>query len=155
MQVASLKTFSHNPVVGVGFGQQSYHNRYFYPYWAVRNNWEFELLYKNRNFESFPPGYNLYTRLLAETGIIGAGIYLLFLLVLIWRSFRYALSKDKDIRVLSEVLLVSFIGFSVNWFQIDSFRMYGFWLCVALFCYLEIKYNRRKQEGLDEGKDHA
>ena len=71
MQYAALKVFNDHPIIGVGFGQQAYYTQYYYPRWATINNYEFEGNYKNKKVLSFPPGYNLYTRILCEMGIIG------------------------------------------------------------------------------------
>lgn len=146
MQYASLQVFKDHPIVGVGFGQETYYKRHYYPRWAKKDNYEFKLFYENKNYRSFPTAYNLYTRLLAETGIIGTGlfIYLIFLCVLgAYRSYR---QTDADVKVMSLVLLISFVGLSMNWFQTDFFRQYGFWLCAAIL--IKIFQDRRQSENL-------
>ncbi|MDN6309744.1 MAG: O-antigen ligase family protein, partial [Psychroflexus sp.] len=69
IQYALGQVFMEKPISGVGFGQQAYESRKHYPSWAVEDNWEFRLMYLNPDHPNFPPGYNLYLRLLAETGI--------------------------------------------------------------------------------------
>ncbi|TDE55174.1 O-antigen ligase family protein [Flavobacterium sp. GT3P67] len=132
MQYASLQVFKENPIVGVGFGQQTYHSRTHYPTWATKDNYEFDLIYKNKNVKSFPPGYNLYTRLLAETGIIG----FLILLALIYYSIKqtkiFIKNSSGEKQILSYILLISFSGLFINWLQIDTFRIYGIWLSLAI-----------------------
>ncbi|WP_165930166.1 O-antigen ligase family protein [Flavobacterium ranwuense] len=132
MQYASLQVFKENPIVGVGFGQQTYHSRTHYPTWATKDNYEFDLIYKNKNVKSFPPGYNLYTRLLAETGIIG----FLILLALIYYSIKqtkiFIKNSTGEKQILSYILLISFSGLFINWLQIDTFRIYGIWLSLAI-----------------------
>ena len=141
IQYTSLLIFLENPMVGVGFGQQAYHARNKYPEWATTNNYEFKLFYLNDNIRSFPPGYNMYTRLLAETGVIGFGIFTIFLMLILYQcivSIKRRLQNEKTIPI---VLLVSFIGFAINWLQFDSFRMYGFWICLSL---LIAQLNKKK-----------
>lgn len=132
LQYASLQVFKENPIIGVGFGQQTYHSRTHYPTWATKNNYEFDLMYKNKNVKSFPPGYNLYTRLLAETGIIG----FLILLVLIYYSIKqtktFIKNSTGEKQTLSYILLISLSGLFINWLQIDTFRIYGIWLSLAI-----------------------
>jgi hypothetical protein len=41
-------------------------------------------------------------------------------------------NKKKSDKVFPIVLLISFVGFSINWLQFDSFRVFGFWICLAL-----------------------
>ena len=129
IQYAMYKVFLENPITGTGYGQQAFESRSKYPNWAKRNNWEFRLKYLNQNNKRFPPGYNLYLRLASETGIIGVGIFLLFLLyILIW---CYNNIKHNN-NLLAMIVLISIVGFLLNWLKMDTFRIYGFWICLAL-----------------------
>ncbi len=134
IQYASIKVFMDHPISGVGFGQQAYHAKKYYPGWAKSNNWEFKYLYLNSNEPSFPPGYNLYTRLLAETGIIGILIFLFLIFVSVSQTMRFIRDQDQEIKILGIILLVTFAGLYINWLQIDTFRVYILWfsLCVLM-----------------------
>jgi O-antigen ligase len=132
MQYASLQVFKENPLIGVGFGQQSYHNRLHYPIWATRNNYEFDVWYKNKNEKSFPPGYNIYTRLLAETGIFGFVIYLSLVVSTILMAKKIIRNSTNEKKLLGIVLLISFSGLYINGLQVDTFRIYGIWICLAI-----------------------
>lgn len=136
IQYTSLLVFIENPVFGVGFGQQGYHARGKYPIWATSNNYEFELFYLNNNEKSFPPGFNLYTRLLAETGIIGFLMFLLLIVTVYYQCLKMIKRSRNLKKIIPIVLLISFIGFSINWLQFDSFRIFGFWICLALLILL-------------------
>lgn len=139
MQYAALQVFLENPIIGVGFGQQAYHIRTHYPSWATQNNYEFELLYKNKNEKSFPPGYNIYTRLLAETGLVGIGFFLM-LIYFSLKETKSLLKKAKDDeKVLLIIILISLVGLYINWFQIDTFRMYGVWLSLVILIRMRYK----------------
>ncbi|MFV8358855.1 O-antigen ligase family protein [Flavobacterium sp. LS1P3] len=132
LQYASLQVFKENPIIGVGFGQQTYHSRTHYPTWATKDNYEFDLMYKNKNVKSFPPGYNLYTRLLAETGIIGFLILLVLIYYSIKQTKRFIKNSTGEKQILSYILLISLSGLFINWLQIDTFRIYGIWLSLAI-----------------------
>lgn len=144
IQYTSLLIYKENPFFGVGYGQQAFHAEHKYPYWAVKNNWEFELKYLNEKVKSFPPGYNLYTRILAETGIVGLLLFFCFLISFFYQAKE--LKKESKNRIMSIIIIVSMGGFVLNWLQIDSFRMYGVWLCLALLCFY---YNNSKKEEVD------
>ena len=132
MQYASLQVFKEHPIIGVGFGQETYYKRFHYPAWAKKNNWEFELLYENNKVKSYPTAYNMYTRLLAETGIIGVSIFLMLIYLSILRS-KYIWKNGKDEqKTMGLILLISFVGMSLNWLQTDFFRQHGFWLCLVI-----------------------
>jgi O-antigen ligase len=132
IQYTSLLIFKENPILGVGFGQQGYHARDKYPKWVTKKNYEFNLYYLNNKEKSFPPGFNLYTRLLAETGIIGLLIFIFFIFLIFHQCKKLIKNKKKSDKVFPIVLLISFVGFSINWLQFDSFRVFGFWICLAL-----------------------
>jgi hypothetical protein len=143
MQYASIQIFKKNPITGVGLGQETYHKIYEYPNWATRDNWEFEYRYKNQKLTSFPPAYNMYTRLLSETGIIGFGIFVSIVYLCITTSRKLGIqSQDEKEKALCLILLISFIGLGVNWLQSDFFRQYGVWLSMAIL--IKLIEERRK-----------
>ena len=148
MQYASLEVFKANPIIGVGFGQETYHKIYHYPPWATHNNYEFRAVYQNQNITSFPTSYNIYTRLLAETGIIGVAIFLAIIFFCFSRSIFLWRNAENDQKTLGMILLVSFVGLCVNWMQMDFFRQYGFWLCVVIL--IKVYDERKKSIILDQ-----
>jgi O-antigen ligase len=131
IQYSSFTVFQENPVLGVGYGMQAYEGRKKYPKWATVGNWEFRLKYLNENDPRFPPGYNIYTRLLAETGIIGILIFLLFLTLILVTTLR-VLKKNDDRYLLAVVICISMVGFYFNWLKVDTIRVFGFWVNFAL-----------------------
>ena len=143
IQYTSLLIYKDNPVFGVGFGQQAYHAKNRYPKWATENNYEFQLYYLNENERSFPPGYNMYTRLLAETGSVGFLIFISFILFIFYQCKKMIKSRKGVEKIIPLILLVSFVGFSINWLQFDSFRVFGFWICLAV---LIRQVNEKKYE---------
>lgn len=146
MQYANFQVFKDNPIIGVGFGQQAYHNREYYPEWATKDNYEFELWYLNENEKSFPPGYNLYIRILAETGIIGFSFFILFIFVTLYQLNRVISNSTESERVIAIILFISFVGFYINWLQVDTFRIFGFWICLSiLYTLMMYRYRTKKQ----------
>lgn len=101
-------------------------------------------MYKNQKEKSFPPQYNMYTRLLAEVGIIGFLLFISLLILSIIFSFSYWKKSNPDTRYIYVVLLISLIGFGVNWLQSDFFRHYGFWLVLVLLIKALIDLNSKK-----------
>ncbi len=132
MSMAMNETFKENPIFGVGFGQQAYHSRFYYPIWAKKNNWEFKQYYENKKDPTFPPGFNLYLRLLAELGIVGLISWLIIIFYSLKLSIRFIKHKNYIVNILATCILFSLIGLYINWFQIDSFRMYGVWIYIVI-----------------------
>jgi hypothetical protein len=142
IQYAMYKVFLENPIIGTGYGLQAFESRFKYPSWAKRDNWEFRVIYLNQNDKSFPPGFNLYLRLASEIGLIGIGIFLVFITYIISWSYR---SMSNPNSVLGIIIFISMIGFLLNWLKMDTFRIYGFWICLSLiFSITKLKQNNAK-----------
>ena len=134
IQQAMFYVFLENPISGTGYGLQAFESRKKYPTWAKKNNWEFRLKYLNQNDKRFPPGYNMYLRILSETGLVGLLFFGLMLLQVFLWCFNNLKSENS---IIAFILLISMIGFSLNWLKMDSFRIYFFWLCLALIWVVE------------------
>jgi len=144
IQSAALEVLKENPVCGVGFGQAAYQMRYHYPYWATNENWEFEQKYQNEHHKPFPPIYNMYVRLLAETGIIGTLLFLGFVFLCLYYALMYWKKTNFNNKYIGVVILLSFIGFAINWLQMDFFRQYGFWLMLIFLLKSSHEFNTQK-----------
>jgi O-antigen ligase len=134
IQQAMFYVFLENPILGTGYGLQAFESRKKYPTWAKKNNWEFRLKYLNQNDKRFPPGYNMYLRILSETGLVGLLFFGLMLLQVFLWCFNNLKSENS---IIAFIILISMIGFSLNWLKMDSFRIYFFWLCLALIWVVE------------------
>ncbi len=134
IQQAMFYVFLENPISGTGYGLQAFESRKKYPTWAKKNNWEFRLKYLNQNDKRFPPGYNMYLRILSETGLVGLLFFGLILLQVFLWCFNNLKSENS---IIAFIILISMIGFSLNWLKMDSFRIYFFWLCLALIWVVE------------------
>jgi len=144
IQYAALQVFKEKPFCGVGFGQAAYQMRYHYPYWATNNNWEFSYKYQNQENKSFPTIYNMYVRLLAETGIIGVLLFLSLIALCLYYPLMYWKKTNFNDKYIGVLLLLSFIGFAMNWLQTDFFRQYGFWLMLIFLLKISNELNQQK-----------
>ncbi|MGV6828235.1 MAG: O-antigen ligase family protein [Flavobacteriales bacterium] len=131
IQYTLFQIFLENPISGVGFGQQAFVSKNKYPKWATKNNWEFKLKYLNEDEPSFPPGYNIYFRIMAESGIIGFLIFIFLLFLILYLCVFYIYRKNNE-SLFFVVIFISMIGFFIQWVQTDSFRVFGFWINLAL-----------------------
>ena len=145
IQYANFLVFLKHPFFGIGWGQQAFEAKSLYPKWATTRNYEFTMKYLNEDHLPFPPGYNLYLRIMAETGLIGMVLFLTFLVTLILTAWKFLKVVNHKYRFIYIAIIIGLIGSLLNWFQIDSFRTYGFWLC---FVFLMVKLpNNFKQVG--------
>jgi len=143
MQYASLQVFIEHPIIGVGYGQETYYKRFKYPHWATVDNWEFKNIYNNHSITSFPSAYNIYTRFLAETGIIGISIWFYLIYLCITQSKKIFKSTLPNERIIGFILFISFVGLSLNWLQTDFLRQHGFWLCIVILIKINHERNSR------------
>lgn len=144
--------FLENPISGVGLGQQAFPSHHLYPEWATENNWEFEKRFLNPNYPGFPPGYNLYMRLLAESGIVGLLIFLGFLILIFYCCLKL-INKNKIVSLLGLIIFISMIGAVFNWVKMDSFRVFTFWIHLALLLSIAkgtLNSNRNELTSRDE-----
>jgi len=138
IQHALYEVFLDNPISGVGFGQQTFEAVKKLPPWATANNWEFKYKYLNPDHPSFIPGYNVFARLLAETGIIGVLLFTVWIAFIIYSCFILAKRQNTD-SIFAIVLFISMIGFLMNWLKMDTFRVIGFWVTFAFL--LKLTHN--------------
>lgn len=131
MQVASLEVFCDSPIYGVGLGQETYSKIKYYPTWAVKDNYEFSSMYLNEEDRMYPPAFNLYTKLLAETGIIGFLLFVWFLWTCIKENYALVVNSSGTYRIFAQTLLITLVGLIVNWGQNDDYMLYGFWISYA------------------------
>ncbi|WP_299521439.1 O-antigen ligase family protein [Winogradskyella sp.] len=143
IQYAVFQVFLENPIIGVGHGMQAFEAKDKFPDWATKNNWEFKFKYLNEDHPNFPPVFNLYLRILAETGIIGFIIFLFLLMNIIFWCYNKTFIRQGNQTIMSLIITISMAGFLLNWLKMDTFRVYGFWLCLALLIVMD---NQLKNE---------
>ena len=89
-------------------------------------------MYKNQQYKSFPPQFNIYTRLLSEVGLVGSLLFLGLVAASILYALMYWVKINYTHKYIGSILFLSLVGIVVNWLQIDTFRQYGFWLSLIL-----------------------
>jgi O-antigen ligase len=116
-------TFLANPVLGVGIGNQPFYIPLYYP------NAAFAI---PRNYESFKSAYqdasmvsqtNMVIRILAETGLAGAILFVLWHFELFrtgWWSFRNS-TNEKD-RTMSFAILLAALSLTFEYCAMSSFH---------------------------------
>jgi hypothetical protein len=120
-----------HPAFGVSFGN-AYRNfgRYF-PDWALDTAFLSETgegaAWLDNNAPERGNAKNLLLRLLAETGLVGAGLFLLFFL-------RNVFSADRGDRYFGAFRIAAAVALVISWLNVDSFADPAMWLLLA-FCH--------------------
>ncbi|WP_299776492.1 O-antigen ligase [uncultured Formosa sp.] len=146
IQTAMFEVFLNNPLKGTGYGLQAFESSKLYPEWAVKGNWEFRLKYLNDKHKSFPPGFNLYLRLLAETGVIGFILFMFLIVIIFSWCYKKTFKRQGLQSVIPLMITISMVGFIFNWLKMDTFRIYFFWLCLTLIILIQRQGTRDKRK---------
>lgn len=131
--IASFETIKKNPILGVGYGQAGFYILNDYPAWAAKNNPEIK---RYREGKRFPPMFNIYLRILTESGIIGLLVFLCFMGFMFLRLIQWWFKGPETLKKEYMVLVLSFIGFSLTWIQFDTFRVLGFWVFFGFYLFV-------------------
>lgn len=131
--LAAVKMWLSSPVFGHGFGQYGFQYRMFAPGFA-QYSWESTRFLFSHDVEFLPPSYNLYTRLLAETGLLGLVVWVSLPAVLLWRALSFRGSPDLSRTEYSGLtcLTLGLVGMLVINVSLDSVRVPFFWIFLAL-----------------------
>lgn len=132
-QVAGINMFLENFVFGVGFGQYGFYMKDFIPSWALISK---EILDAISTSEHSPwaIAHGLYSRLLAELGLLGLLIWVYIWVSLLRLNLRN--SKLRNIspkeRVILKMVSVSLVSSLLIGFVADSFRFFGYWIIMGV-----------------------
>ncbi|WP_185967835.1 O-antigen ligase family protein [Formosa sediminum] len=146
IQTAMFEVFLNNPIKGAGYGLQAFESSKLYPEWAVKGNWEFKYKYLNDKHKGFPPGFNLYLRLLSETGVIGFTFFMFLIVMLLSWCYKKTFKRQGFQSVIPLMITISMVGFAFNWLKMDTFRIYFFWLCLTLIILIQRQGTRDERK---------
>jgi len=127
----AFRIFQDYPIFGVGLGNYAFHFLDHFP--AIQVGYVPELLRQLvPDYVRVTTAKNYLGRLLAETGILGFGAYLTFLLTLIFGGGYLWLQKDQDRKFWGAAALLGVIAFLVDSFSYDSLAIPNPWVVFGL-----------------------
>ncbi len=122
---AGLRLFDAHPLLGVGPGNAGFYlpgNLTGFGYFTVEVR---DILYRSNQLLNIK---SMWIRLLAETGILGFGCFLIWF-GLSWRvSARLSRMKDPLIGTIGLISCFALIGFVIEGFSIDSYALPYLWI---------------------------
>lgn len=136
MQRSAIQMGLDNPVIGIGLGQYGFYAQEYLDGKAMTSH-EVQTWASEDN-DAWPPVFSLFSRIIAEQGIVGIIIWASMLMYIIFSMIRQLRRKQNDILGIS--LLVSFMGVIISWLNADMFSMISFWILLPFI----IKYNNEK-----------
>lgn len=128
---SALTAYQHHPIFGVGFGASGFWIYQNMPDWSLAGNPEIALqLSPSTNI--FPNPKNILVRLLAETGIIGFSIYLVFLTSMFAIALKLLRFRDTSLpggyNWIGTAGIFGLVTILLLGFSIDSVAMPEIWI---------------------------
>ena len=128
---ASWRVFQDYPLLGVGLGQSGFHVLDRIPAWAGETSALTAELLSPWSME-YPNPKNLWLRLLAETGLVGSLLYVVFLILMLANSLRLATTRDRLAKAVGLAGLMAWIAWLLEGLTLDSFALPTIWLVFGL-----------------------
>jgi hypothetical protein len=130
---AAFNTYKAHPLLGVGLGNYAFYFEDMLPYRPIAEVPEILLMITpEMGRDRLITAKNFYLRILAETGIMGAVTFGVFLLV----DFGYALylwlSPEKEWSYWGTASICGLIAFALSAFTFDSFVIPNMWVLLGL-----------------------
>jgi hypothetical protein len=122
-----INEFLLNPIFGVGMGQYPFQITQLIPSWA--NTWEFQKWITDPD-ASFFPSFSLYSRIVAELGVVGFAIWLSFCLLLLGKVVGSAHGfwhRHRAFPYIGTAILCGFFGLQFSGWVIASYRIPYIW----------------------------
>ncbi len=132
---SAIRMWRDYPIVGVGIGQFTEYNRF----------------YINADFSHYVDKvpHNMYLTVLVETGVVGAVIYLLWLLASCWDLLRIMLrSKSREMVGLSATWFTTFIAFCIHGLTSTTQYYKPIWMFAGISTALWVLYQQEKSQAL-------
>ncbi len=125
--------FLSNPVFGVGLGNFTLFFSKFIPYQQLTKTPQLlRHIVPNLGRNRIISVKHFLIRILAETGIVGGAIFIVFLLILTAGALYLWLSKDKEERFWGFASLLGIVAFLGDTFSFDSFAVPNPWILFGM-----------------------
>lgn len=130
---AAFNTYLAHPVLGVGLGNYAFYFEEMLPYRPIAEVPEVLLMITPEpGRDRLITAKNLYLRLLAETGIVGAVTFLAFVIANLGCALYLWLSRQKEWEYWGAASLCGLLAFSLSALTFDSFVIPNMWVLFGL-----------------------
>jgi hypothetical protein len=121
--------FNDHPFIGVGIGNAGYYFPQYMPAFGYKLT-EVNVLF---NYDTYLPNTkSMWSRLLAETGMVGFALFVSWLFVLWQTGSGLMKSSSSLLRTAGMAGMLAIVAFLVEGFSIDSFALPYLWVAMGL-----------------------
>ena len=114
----AYQAFLHHPILGIGLGNYGPYTQGYIGYTPV-GGWNIV--------------NNEYLELMAETGVVGTGAFMLIILILIGRSFWAVIKANDEFLKLTMIgFLVAFVGILAQYASFSTLYIIHIWVLMGL-----------------------
>ena len=129
----AYKTYQNYPLLGVGLGNYAFYFEEMLPYRSIGEIPEvMNMITPEVGRDRLITAKNLYLRILAETGIVGAAAFAAFIIANIGCALLLWKSPDPEWRYWGMASLCGLIAFSLSAMTFDSFVIPNMWVIFGL-----------------------
>jgi len=130
---AAFRTYENFPLLGVGLGNYAFYFAEMLPYRPIAEVPEvLSMITPESGKDRLITSKNLYLRLLAETGIVGACTFLAFVIAILGCALYLWLSSDKECQYWGTASLLGLLAFAFSALTFDSFVIPNMWVVFGL-----------------------
>jgi hypothetical protein len=143
---AGVRTFIRHPILGVGLGNYGF----FFPKSVSHHAMELQEIRQvlNPSYPFLANPKNLWVRLLAETGIVGTSLFLVWLFSMIRIAKRVSAGRSELRRLIGVAGILSITALVVEGLSLDTFALPQMWIVLGL---LASQTEANSTAGLDHG----
>lgn len=123
-----FEVFNDYPVLGVGIGNAGYFFPEKMPAFGYGLTEVSRLLFEQSNL---PNTKALWSRLAAETGLVGLALFLTWLFVLFRSGLALAQSHERDLQAVGLFGQLVIVGLLIEGFSLDTFALPYYWLSLG------------------------
>ncbi|MFO8036766.1 MAG: O-antigen ligase family protein [Anaerolineales bacterium] len=130
---AAYNMYADHPIFGVGLGNFTVYLADYVPFQHLAKTPEvLRHLVPKQGRSRVQTVKHFLLRILAETGLVGTGIFLTFVVVLLAGSVYLWLSKDEEEHFWGTIAILGMAGFIVDTFSYDSFAIPNPWVMFGI-----------------------
>jgi O-antigen ligase len=154
--------YAKNPILGVGLGNFAFYFEDNLPYRPFNTIPEvLRIVTSSQGANRLITSKNLYTRLLAETGLVGSATFFVFVIAILGCALYLWLSKDPEANYWGVAGLMGLVAFALTAISTDSFSIPNMWVVFGLIT--AAAHNSAQSEsksdlhhpGLENGQDDS